>query len=340
MNGSERWHIDGSAMNAKWRELSTTGFGVVVVARDGSLLGYGLGTPPGWVRTAPAAEAWAVYQVLSMLPEPPLMTSDCKSLPSVALRGANKATHAKAALARIWCGISSCLDGDTRAMVHSKRLQWTPAHLTQRSIGQLASGTNRVITAADGRANRLADALAKEAANEHAICKSVARHVKATVEAARFHMALLAAVTHTANNCRMQVSINGEIVWACKRDSVDRPKAASAAQRRARPFRPCKRPEAALLAEKPDSSYSASAPAKHHLACRRSAAKRKHAAMTAEATRRWNAVSQLAERLQPVSNDASGANARMDALRRRIREKDGSAARNNPPTDDSPECAG
>ena len=181
-------------MNSKWRELSTTGFGMVVVARDGTLLGFGLGEPPGWVRTAPAAEAWALYHVLSMLPSAPRITTDCQSLLSTAMKGAGKATMAKATLARIWCGIASCLDNDTRSMVVSKRLQWTPAHLTQRSIGQTAGNSDRVVTAADWRANRLADALAKEAANLRAVSKKAIREVRDAEEAARFHMAWLGAV--------------------------------------------------------------------------------------------------------------------------------------------------
>ena len=123
LDGSERWYFDGSAMNAKWRELCTTGYGVVVTARDGTLIGFGRGTPPRWVKTAPAAEAWALSQVLSMVPCPPAMTTDCKSLISTAAKGTHRATSAKAALARIWTRIAASLDGDTTRLVSSSILR-------------------------------------------------------------------------------------------------------------------------------------------------------------------------------------------------------------------------
>ena len=323
LDGSERWYIDGSAVNGKWRELSTTGFGVVVVARDGTLLGFGLGQPPGWVRTAPASEAWALYQVLAMLPSAPRITTDCQSLLSIAMKGAAKATMAKATLARVWCGIAACLDEDTRSIVVSKRLQWTPAHLTQRSIGQLAGSSNRVITAADWRANRLADALAKEAAHQRAVPKSVISMLKDPEEAARYYMALLGAVTHAANNCKVQVEVNGERTWVCKRDSLDRPKAATAAQRRARTARPCKPPDTAPIPELAASASTADAPTEHATASRRKAAKRKHAAKTAEEDKVATAyaVSQLTARLQSNAASVTSAAERMRALRERIRTK-------------------
>jgi hypothetical protein len=278
LDGSERWYFDGSAMNAKWREVCTTGFGIVVTARDGSLLGFGLGTPPSWIRTAPASEAWALSQVLSMLPEPPRMTTDCKSLLSIALRGTHKATAAKAVLARIWCRIAGALDGDTRKLVTSRLLQWTPAHLSQQSIGKTARGTDREVTALDWRANRLADALAKEAAGRHAADACTVKLLKSAEAAARFHMALLGAVTYTANHCRTQQLVKGEMVWVTKRDSLERPKAASAAQRRAKSKRPKPKLEHSVIAEEPQTSSCSWVHSKHSAAQRTASAKRKHLA--------------------------------------------------------------
>ena len=327
LDGSERWYIDGSAVNGKWRELSTTGFGVVVVARDGALLGFGLGEPPSWVRTAPAAEAWALYQVLSTLPAAPLITTDCMSLLNVALKGAEKATMAKAALARVWCGIAECLDGDTRSMVVSKRLRWTPAHLTQRSIGQTAGNTDRVITAADWRANRLADVLAKEAANRRALPKHAISKLRDAEEAARYHMALLGTVTHAANNCKMQSEINGKLTWVTKRDSLERPRAATAAQRTSRPARAAKKPDASADLPEPAPSLPPPGTAVHAALSRKQAAKKLHATRIAENEREATAraVSQLTARLSSAAESSSAAD-RLHALRSRVRAKAAAAA--------------
>jgi hypothetical protein len=209
-------------------------------------------------------------------------------------------------------------------MVSSKRLLWSPAHLTQRSIGQLANGTNRVISAADWRANRLADALAKEAANQLAIPKSTVNLVKDAEEAARYYMALIGTVTHAANNCRTQVMVNGELTWVSKRDSLERPKAATAAQKRARTPKPRCRPETALTPEEVASSQPAAAPSVHCTASKQRAAKRKHATEAAETERAATAraVTQLAERLLPSTASPTSASDRLSALRSRIRERE------------------
>ena len=55
-----QWYLDGSAVNPRWRSVATTGFGIVVVNGYGELIGYGRGAPPDWIRTAAAAEAWAL----------------------------------------------------------------------------------------------------------------------------------------------------------------------------------------------------------------------------------------------------------------------------------------
>ena len=279
-------------MNAKWREICTTGYGIVVTARDRSLLGFGRGTPPNWIKTAPAAEAWALSQVLSMMPDPPKMTTDCKSLISIATDGTRKATSANATLARIWCRIAGALDGDTRKLVSAKLLQWTPAHLSQQSIGKVAKGTEKEITAIDWRANRLADALAKEAAAEHAADAPTVRMVKSSEEAARYHMALLGAVTHRSNHCPVQQMVGGELEWVSKRDSIERPKPANAAQKRTRNVRPRPMLEHRVVAV--ESSQPASSPSDEqpsHAQCK-AAAKR---ARTAELTRASQAATDRAE---------------------------------------------
>ena len=108
-----QWYIDGSAINPRWRSLTTTGFGIVVANAYGELIGHGRGAPPEWIRTAAAAEAWALLIALSLSLTPPKIATDCKGLVDTAARGAHRATAARQPLARIWNAIASCLDGNT-----------------------------------------------------------------------------------------------------------------------------------------------------------------------------------------------------------------------------------
>jgi hypothetical protein len=62
------WIIDGSRRYAADWTLSTTGFGVAVVDQEETLLAYAYATPPSWVKTASAAEAWALLLTLNSQP--------------------------------------------------------------------------------------------------------------------------------------------------------------------------------------------------------------------------------------------------------------------------------
>ena len=54
------WVIDGSRRYASHWSLATTGCGVAVLRSDSTLIAYATATPPPWVKTAGAAEAWAL----------------------------------------------------------------------------------------------------------------------------------------------------------------------------------------------------------------------------------------------------------------------------------------
>ena len=180
----------------------------------------------------------------------------------------------------------------------------------------------REITAIDWRANRLADALAKEAAAEHAADASTVPMVKSSEEAARFHMALLGTVTHRSNHCPVQQLVGGELMWINKRDSLERPKAASTAQKRARHVHPKPLLEHRAIAVEPyqPASSPASCEQPSH-AQRKTAAKRARAADLARASHAATerAVTALAERLQPARPGEASASERLAALRERIR---------------------
>ena len=53
---SATWYTDGSLVCSQWSALRCTGFGIVVVAASGRLIGYGSGTPPTRIAIVAAAE--------------------------------------------------------------------------------------------------------------------------------------------------------------------------------------------------------------------------------------------------------------------------------------------
>ena len=71
-----RWFIDGSQINGKWKQLSTCGVSIAVVADDGQLLAHGQGIPPSWVDSAAGAELWALCTVLHMTTHTPRVVTD------------------------------------------------------------------------------------------------------------------------------------------------------------------------------------------------------------------------------------------------------------------------
>jgi hypothetical protein len=49
-----RWYIDGSMVDGPCFDTARMGFGLILVAPDGSVLAAALGAPPQWVLNAPA----------------------------------------------------------------------------------------------------------------------------------------------------------------------------------------------------------------------------------------------------------------------------------------------
>ena len=62
------YYIDGSLIDGPSKLFSRAGFAIVVVKFDGTLVGYASGCPPSWIRSAAAAEAWALFIVLRCCP--------------------------------------------------------------------------------------------------------------------------------------------------------------------------------------------------------------------------------------------------------------------------------
>ena len=218
------WYFDGSMLEGKFELLRATGFGMAVTSSNGDLLGTARGIPPQWCYTAAAAEAWALLEVLRQSPVPPRMRTDCQSLLNMAKQGAEVATAANRPLARIWVSIAGILDGDLTTLERSNLLVWQPAHQTIQAIRQRHGSDGRKITTTDWRANRLVDALAKQAA-EQVRAQKATRNLLQSARAACQHAACtLGRVTFAANNHRVEeLGEDGQMHTATKRDSQDAP---------------------------------------------------------------------------------------------------------------------
>jgi hypothetical protein len=218
------WYFDGSMMQNKWAQFRTTGFAVVVV-HDGTLIGYGMGSPPHWCPTAAAAEAWALATIVQLSPTLPKMKTDCMSLLRTAEGGSVNATQGKRPLARIWRVIAHALDGRLQKLTDGHMLSWVPAHQSIAMIGekQLPDGTR--LSAIDWRANRLADALAKLAAGRRLLPKGASDLLKSGEAAVRYAAGILGMATRGANECKVsQVDQDGKEVTRTMRDATEAPR--------------------------------------------------------------------------------------------------------------------
>ena len=71
------WYVDGSLFDEARRLARRTGFGILIVSADGSLLAMGNGIPPDWVQDAAGAELWAVAVVLGISAFIPKIVTNC-----------------------------------------------------------------------------------------------------------------------------------------------------------------------------------------------------------------------------------------------------------------------
>ena len=198
--GNATWYFDGSMLNGKWLPLRATGFGIAVVSSSGQLLACGRGTPPHWCATAAAAEAWSLLQVLSMLPFPPSMRTDCMALLHT-IRGSPAAAGAASKqLARIWRAVADTLGGCFRPLADAEHLIWMPAHTSTSAVGEVKLSSGARLTMIDWRANRLVDALAKMSALEAQNIPEALKLIKSSEVAVRYAAKLLGRTTHAANH--------------------------------------------------------------------------------------------------------------------------------------------
>ena len=200
--------MDGSLQDGAWSDFRATGFGIVVVSETEELVAYGHGCPPQWCRTAAAAEGWALLMALSLNPFPPNMRTDCLGLLQIAEGGIARATAADRPMARLWSQIGIALDGDVSVLMSQGCLVWMPAHLSAAAaVGHASLSNGAKMSMVDWRANRLVDALAKQAAAGRRAPMAIRRLLESGRVAAKHAAKLLGRVTHAANNCELEMKM-------------------------------------------------------------------------------------------------------------------------------------
>ena len=195
------WYFDGSMIGGRWVPLRRTGFGIAIVASDGSLLAFGNGNPPSWVTNAAGAEAWALLVVSEVCPCLPHVVTDCKGVRDMLCAGRVSATAHTRPLARIWKGIFHALDNVDDPDRYGSRLVWMPAHGAIHTIGNVTKSNGAAITSIDWRATRLVDALAKLAA----ACHQVPRLLEAGAKAVEHCAGLVGVTAFAANHYNKEV---------------------------------------------------------------------------------------------------------------------------------------
>ena len=214
------WFIDGSMFDANRAIVQRTGFGITIVAANGTLLGFGNGVPPDFVQDSAGAELWAFFKVCSLCAHVPLVVTDCLGILNGLKAGAGKVTGPKSKLARTWCLIAPTLDFDLQTA--ADRVTWMPAHTSQAAVGHAKDSKGNRISSIWWRANRLVDFLAKSAASPLRVPKWFCNALQDANDLCRHNAAKLGQVTHAANNFKKEVTTDGggtqEVIV---RDSVE-----------------------------------------------------------------------------------------------------------------------
>ena len=146
-----------------------------------------------------------MHTALAQSAFPLQLRTDCQSLPTIASEGAAQATGASRPLARIWKLIAALLDGCIESVIESGLLVWMPAHQALNAIGEKTLSNGKLLTGVDWRANRLVDALAKNAAATVRAPREVRCLLESGKAAVKHAAAMLAVVTHCANNHKVPV---------------------------------------------------------------------------------------------------------------------------------------
>ena len=150
----------------------------------------------------------------------PKVTTDCKSLVTIAATGTLRATAASAPLAGIWSAIAAAFGRDLCGLVDDGLLTWMPAHLSASTAVQARASDGSEVTYTAWRANRLADAIARRIATRMLADPKAVRHLPTEMNTIMAEAAALGAVTYAANNHKVAtVRADGAVGHELARDA-------------------------------------------------------------------------------------------------------------------------
>ena len=205
------------------------GVGLVAVHAEAPVA-LAAAVPPEWIDTIPGAEAWALFVVLSMAHSPPMMITDCLGNRRMLLSGEEQATAPGKILARVWHAIFACRENVDQRSLQSM-FTWMPAHTTAATFSTRCRSDGRRLTAIDWRANAMADALAKKAAQSTRVPVAVRRQFQQMIAAQRYGAAVAGAACRAADSyVTTSYAHDGSLVTTVYRDSIGRPNAAQVAR--------------------------------------------------------------------------------------------------------------
>ena len=285
------------------------------------LVGLANATPPSWVASSAAAEAWVLYLTLKEVAVLPTIVTDCLGLLRTAEAGFCAATGPRMANARIWKLIDDLMDGQAAPLRRS--LVWMPAHTSIDQCMHRQRSDLKSVTAIDWRANQLADVLAKEAAKDDPRRRAAAKYISNAKRALLHHAAILGMATYEANDHKIdRESIDGSIKEVIVRDSTSLPANAKRTRRlpagiKRKAAASNDEPATAIASNLLPTCVHGSTRAAEKASCKRA---KTAAARTAERSILSSVINDTAQRLlRPVST--TSADVRLAALRERIRAR-------------------
>ena len=174
---------------------------------------------PWWLRGSPSladaagAELWAYLVALRQAIGVPKVVTDCRGILDGLQKSKCELLRPQAALARTWRMVLVAIDDDLAGAAGAMR--WVPSHISASRMQSAPPLDSRgePISWEMWRANRLADALAKAAANQQRLPAAALGQLKAASDLHRHVAAVLGMVTYAANHFHAE---DGEV----RRDSA------------------------------------------------------------------------------------------------------------------------
>jgi hypothetical protein len=189
-------YTDGSMIDGppKYDGLcARLGWAFVLVSAAGVIVASANGVPPPFVRTVPAAEAWALAEASRSFGALPSYRVDCFGLVQAYRGGRKRATSAMRLDADSWSAIYSAWDESDAV-----DLAWMPAHTSEADVGVLALSNGDLLTTVDRMGNAEADRLAKLAARSMRVPDDIRSTIVRAAERVTVHATWVGVATAAA----------------------------------------------------------------------------------------------------------------------------------------------